>query len=379
MTIAFFTNFISHHQVHVADELYKMTSGTYIYVEMQPMPEQYRKAGYPDFSDRPYVLQAWKDAESRKKAARIAVEADVMLIGSLMALPYERLRCKKGGLTIEISERWFKRGLVNILSPHFLSWYYSYLTLFIKKDVYKLCCSAFTSYDMHRIGAFKNRCYKWAYFTATDVFDLEKKPFEGKRIMWVSRLIGWKHPEMCLELGRLLKKDNQDFVIDIYGDGVLKDELIKKSSDYQLNGKVRFHGNVPNDEIVAEMRRHDIVLVTSDRNEGWGAVVNEAMSNGCVLIGSNEIGSVPYLVKDGYNGFIFKSKDSLSLYSCVKKVIGNPQKCKQIALRAYNTLSKEWSPYQGAHNLYILIQDLLEHKESSILEGPCSKAEIIKI
>lgn len=380
MTIAFFTNFISHHQVYVADELYKLTGEKYYYVEMEPMPDSYQKAGYPDCSDRPYVVQAWKSKEAKEKAEKIAIEVDVMLIGSLIALPYEVLRCKKnGGITFEISERWFKKGLKNVLSPHFLKWYYYYLTTFRNRDVYKLCCSAFTSYDMSRIGAFENKCYKWAYFTKVDEYEVQNKEFTGARIMWVSRLIDWKHPELCIELARLLKKEDYQFSIDIYGDGLLKTYLQKLCDEYDVSDYVVFRGNSPNSEIVEAMRNHDIVLATSDQNEGWGAVVNEAMSNGCVLIGSHATGSVPYLIKDGINGFVFKSGDLASLYSNVIQVLGNASLCKQIAVEAYRTMRDIWSPRNGARSLIKLIDDIMNKREPSISEGPCSKAEIIKL
>ena len=54
---------------------------------------------------------------------------------------------------------------------------------------------------------------------------------------------------------------------------------------------------MPNAKILQEMRKHEIFLFTSDRNEGWGAVSNESMSNGCMLVGSDGIGSIPFLVK----------------------------------------------------------------------------------
>lgn len=43
MTIAFFSNFLNHHQVHVADELYQLTNGKYIFVEVMEMPEWLKK------------------------------------------------------------------------------------------------------------------------------------------------------------------------------------------------------------------------------------------------------------------------------------------------------------------------------------------------
>ena len=56
------------------------------------------------------------------------------------------------------------------------------------------------------------------------------------------------------------------------------------------------------------MKKHHIYCLTSDKNEGWGAVLNEAMSSGCCPVSSIEAGATPYLVKDGVNGFSFDLK-----------------------------------------------------------------------
>ena len=122
------------------------------------------------------------------------------------------------------------------------------------------------------------------------------------------------------------------------------------------------------------MRQHDIFLFTSDRNEGWGAVANEAMSNGCTLVASDAIGAVPYVVQDGVNGLIFENNNLDSLYEKVKFLMENPQSRIMMAKQAYISMSEVWSPQNAAKNLLQLIDDLQNGKETSIENGPCSKA-----
>ena len=59
MTIAFFSNFLNHHQVNVADELYKMPGIDYFFVETVRMTQWLLNSGYPDLSDRPSIIKAW--------------------------------------------------------------------------------------------------------------------------------------------------------------------------------------------------------------------------------------------------------------------------------------------------------------------------------
>ena len=63
MTIVYFSNFINHHQANVSEELYMITNGNYTFVELCAIYDWLVKSGYPDFSGKPYVLQAWKNEE----------------------------------------------------------------------------------------------------------------------------------------------------------------------------------------------------------------------------------------------------------------------------------------------------------------------------
>ena len=125
------------------------------------------------------------------------------------------------------------------------------------------------------------------------------------------------------------------------------------------------------------MREHEIFLFTSDKNEGWGAVANEAMSNGCVLVGSSAIGSVPFLLKDGVNGCIFRSGDIDSLTTKVEWLLNHKEERKQISIKAYNTMNNLWSPKQAAERFLKLAECLSKGMETPFIEGPCSKAKVL--
>ena len=64
---------------------------------------------------------------------------------------------------------------------------------------------------------------------------------------------------------------------------------------------VEFLGELTHDETIELMRDSEIFLATSNRMEGWGATVNEAMASGCCVVASDAMGSVPYLIEDGLN------------------------------------------------------------------------------
>lgn len=380
MKIVYFSNFINHHQANVSEELYKLTNGNYKFVELCPIYDWLVKSGYPDFSGKPYVLQAWKSNENLAKSLSLLEEADVALFGGPEALQYEVLRAKTGKLTFDVSERWLKRGIINILSPRLLKYFWKYYTVFSKRNVYKLCSSAFACGDHYRLHSFKNKCFKWGYFTKVDTnFAVEARSLgtstsESTPLMWCARFLKWKHPELPIQLAQRLKAKGYHFTLDMFGTGVELSRIKQLAKDLQVDDVVRFCGNLPNEQILQQMREHEIFLFTSDKNEGWGAVANEAMSNGCVIVGSDAIGSTPFLVRDGENGCLFKSCDLDSLAEKVEWLLNNPEKRRILSVNGYKTMRDVWSPKNAAINFLQLVEDIQQGRDCSIEDGPCSKA-----
>lgn len=379
MKIAFFSNFINHHQVHVADELYNSDSVEYTFVATEPMPDSFKKAGYPDYSTRPYLLNAFESVEKNQQAFKLALEAEVVIIGSAPE-EFVRKRIESGKLTFRYSERWFKSRPWYLSGPRAWVNYYKDHIRYKNKPLYMLAASAYTANDVYAIGAYKNKVFKWGYFTTVESGDKVEVPnlgastLESTPLMWCARFLKWKHPELPVMLAQRLKAKGYKFSLDMFGTGVEQERIKQLAKELQVDDVVSFRGNLPNEQILQQMREHEIFLFTSDKNEGWGAVANEAMSNGCVLVGSDAIGSTPFLVNDGKNGCLFKSCDLDSLTEKVEWLLNNPMKRRELRINGYKTMRDVWSPKNAALNFIQLVEDIQQGKESSIANGPCSKA-----
>lgn len=387
MKIVFFSNFINHHQYPVARELFKITNGDYWFVETEPMPAKFKNGGYPDYSNEKFVLKAWESDKNMRLAVELSVNADVAMFDGHEPLKFEKIRSKKNkkGLSFEVSERWFKKGIVNFFSPRFLKWYFNYLTLARYSNVYKLCCSGFVPNDMKLLGAFHNRCYKWGYITdvSKDCMPINDGNSNVIKIMWCARFLTLKHPELVIQMASILHKLGYNFVVDIYGGegNCAKGEKIFSKSQLEnliqnngLQSIVNLKGSLSNSAILSAMQNHDIFLFTSDKREGWGAVANESLACGCVLVSSDAVGSTPYLVKEGFNGFSFKNKNINTLTEKVKYLLDHPDELILMKGNSALFMRELWSPENAATALVQLINDLTSNRETSIIEGPCSKA-----
>lgn len=380
--IVFVSNFLNHHQLPVAVELYQLTNGNYHFIETTAIPEAFKVGGYSEFTDLPWLIQAWKSVDDDLKARSLIINADVVVWCQNLYLPLIKQRLEQGKLTFEFGERWFKRGIINLLSPRLLKSQLYYHLYFYNKPLYRLNASAYAANDMAMLRSYRNRMFKWGYFTTVGNCSEKKtgstQGVSSLKILFVARFLNLKHPELPVTAAGRLKDKGYKFELNMYGSGPEHDRIKALISSLGLQDCVFLKGNLPNDEILQEMKQHDIFLFTSDRHEGWGAVLNESMSNGCAVIASDKIGSVPFLIEDGVNGLIFKDQSVDDLTLKLEYLINNPDKCTELGNRAISTMCNIWSPGNAARNLLKLIDGIKSGNPQIIDSGPCSPAYPIK-
>ncbi len=379
MKIVFVSIALNIHQIGVADELYKLANGQYWFIETSLSVDGNQKGGNVDSSNRLYLIKSYESLRAYQYAMQLIREADVMVYGAA-PLEYLKERVKTGKLTFVNSERWFKKGLLNLFSPNLLKQQFFYHTHCHNKPYYALCSSAYAAGDYRILQSFKDKCYKWGYFTAVPELDIvniqeSKRSASTVKILWVARFLQLKHPERMLQLALQLRSVGVDFSINMIGIGPEYDNIATAINDMGLQGYVHLLGNMPNNKVMEAMRTHDIFCFTSDKNEGWGAVLNEAMSNGCCPVSSIETGSTPYLIKDGVNGFSFNLKKKNDLFEKVLWLIEHPEERERMSIEAYKTIRDVWSPKNAAEQLYKLCQSMLQGESYVVEDGPCSKAE----
>lgn len=377
MNIVFFWNYLNHHQVLVADEMYKLQGEQFRFVATLPRDPRELKGGV-DYSSRSYCILAAESENAHRVALEYARTADVCLFGACsQEYAVHRAVHNPKGLAFEVGERWLKRGWMNLLSPVLRTWWMNYQRYYRKANFFKLCSSAFAAQDDERLGCYGGRHFKWGYFTDVPAKGSPRKtPVAHQRIrlMWCARFIGWKHPEMAIDCAQRLMEDEYDFILEMYGDGPLREKCEKRVQKTGLSDKVKFYGNVHNIKILQAMNESDIFLFTSDNQEGWGVVANEAMAAGCCIVAGDKIGAAPYLIRDGNNGYMFRNRDADALYKTVRHLMDNPEERMRLSQQAWKDMGNLWGPRSAAHNLLRLIDDLQNERETTVKEGPCSKA-----
>jgi glycosyltransferase involved in cell wall biosynthesis len=140
--------------------------------------------------------------------------------------------------------------------------------------------------------------------------DLKKKylgrDYKKKVLLYVGRIHESKGIQHVIDS----IKDNEDLIFMIVGkDAGYLDFLRDKISELDIKDKVRLVGQVGDKELVEIYNLSDLFVLYSDW-EGFGIVLVEAMAAGVPAIVSNK-GSLPFLVKNNYNGFVVSNPADL--------------------------------------------------------------------
>ncbi len=327
-----------------------------------------------------YVLQNYIDDKSRDYCQNLIDTADILVCGSA---PYRLIenRLKSGKITFLYSERLYKGNYQYYKMPiRFIRFFKKYTRY---KNLYLLCASAYTAADFAKTLTFLNKSYKWGYFPELKIHNNIDALVNAKHpatILWVARFIDWKHPEIPIEIAKRLKSDGYKFELNLIGNGELEERINQMIRDYDLTDCVNMLGSMTPEEVREHMEKSEVFMFTSDRGEGWGAVLNESMNSACAVVASHAIGSVPFLIDDGKNGLIYKDGDIADLYEKVKWLLENGEERKTISKNAYNTMITEWNAENAAKKLLQLSEKFLsgERKPFPFDSGVCSQAELLK-
>lgn len=371
MNIVFLTCYYDHHQSELSDALYTLTQHNFRLVETDELEEERLRMGWSKENSPPYVMQY---ASQKSEVEKLIIDADVVIWGSSPVHLIKR-RLKAGKLTFRYSERIFKKSASG---PQFWGRAIKYnIECRPNKNLHLLSAGAYAASDYMRIKAI-NDAYVWGYFPPFQKIDAQHKSINQEiKLLWAGRMISWKHPEFALEIAELLKKQGHKFELNIIGNGVLESQIHSYIQNKKLQDCVHVLGSMPPEKVREYMTGSDVFLFTSDRNEGWGAVLNEAMNSKCAVVACDAIGAVPYMLKTGENGLLYKENSFNDFASQVEFLFNYPNKIIELGEAAYITVSEKWNANVAAERLLTLIDCIDQGEAVPFKDGPCSKAPIL--
>lgn len=375
MKLTFFGSVLGYHQEGLCNAFYELLGDDFHFVAYGDLPDYRKEAGFKNLADiYPYVVKAYTP-EGKEVADSLIRTSDVAIIGAADNNVIKT--CVENCVqTYLFSERFFKKGAWRAFIPTTRKKVKVRAAGYMQENFKVLCASSYLPYDLALCG-WNGNAYKWGYFPELQVYDIDEllsKKSKGNsiNILWAARFLELKHPEKALQVAKFLNDKGYNFHLNLIGYGELEDSLKNDVLKRGLEDKISFLGKKTVPEVRKAMENADVFLMTSDYREGWGVVINEALSCGCVVIADEAPGATNYLIKNSFNGFTYRD-DISKVYPAVERIITDEIFRKELQKNAYEFMINNASPKVVAKRFVEMCQD------NKVFEsGFCSSAPIIK-
>lgn len=160
-----------------------------------------------------------------------------------------------------------------------------------------------------------------------------------KLLVCPARLVPVKGHKTLLEALVLLKKERNDWVCWLLGDGPLRAELVVEAQRLNLHNDVIFMGDRKDVASILKMA-HVMVLPSLQDNQPFS--IMEAQISGKAVVVS-DAGGIPEMVSHRETGLIFPKGDSVMLYNHLKTLLDDDFLRLRIGKNAKEWGSVHWS------------------------------------
>lgn len=176
-----------------------------------------------------------------------------------------------------------------------------------------------------------------------------------KRLITAGRFVHEKGYDLLIKALPLVKSKHPDWILDIYGEGELEEELKNMARAYEVFDIIRFHGKT--NQLSKEMAESSLFILSS-RHEGLPMVMLEAMSVGLPIISFACAPGPIDLLKDDC-GLLIEDGCPEKLGEGICRLIENPQLRLVYAENSLKRIIK-YSPEAVMNQWTSLIYDLQE-------------------
>jgi len=153
------------------------------------------------------------------------------------------------------------------------------------------------------LAAPEQKLYPFGYFRSAlrvDEHNNGFKPRETIEVVFVGQLVHRKGVDVLLDAIGPLFTDYPNLILTIIGEGPERSQLERQAA--AISSRITFAGKMSPQEIPRRVAATD-VLVLPSRWDGWGLVVNEALSVGVPVIVSDQCGAAD-VIHNGLNGYV---------------------------------------------------------------------------
>ena len=177
-------------------------------------------------------------------------------------------------------------------------------------------------------------------------------------IGFIGRIVPAKGLEYLLNALPYLKEEFKSIKLLIVGEGSLVEKLKESAKKNNIFDNILFTGrrrDIP--EILASIN----IFVMPSIAEGLPNALLEAMAMGKPIV-TTEVGGIPEIVKNGFNGLLVPPRDTLSLSKAIKELISNDRLAAKLGQAARDLVHDNLSIKAIAQKWQSLYLSILKEK-----------------
>ena len=163
----------------------------------------------------------------------------------------------------------------------------------------------------------------------------------------VANLRPVKNLALFLRAAALVAAAAPDAAFLIVGQGPLKDELRKLAAELGISGRVFFSS--PEGDVPDYLARMSIACLSSN-SEGLPNAIMEYMAAALPVV-TTEVGGVPELVRDGFNGYLVRDPKPESFAGPIIRLLRDPELRKSMGQRGLERARQEFDGAEAVRRL----------------------------
>jgi glycosyltransferase involved in cell wall biosynthesis len=151
----------------------------------------------------------------------------------------------------------------------------------------------------------------------------EESALTAPRAIAVGRLAYEKGFDMLIEAWKAVAQKHPDWTLDIFGNGVEKENLQQQIIKNNLEEQLKIHK--PESNILAQYLQHSIMLFSSRYLDALPMVLIEAQSVGLPIVSFDSPCGPKDIITNGSDGFLIKTGDVQMMTDKICQLIENPE------------------------------------------------------
>ena len=158
-------------------------------------------------------------------------------------------------------------------------------------------------------------------------------------ILYTGQLIKIKGLTYLLKAIKILKQKGLDcdLALATYNP---KEDILSQAKSYSIQDNVRIFTGLREEDLISAYKSCDVFVLPS-LQEGLPTVLLEAMAAHKPIVSTN-VGGVPFLIKDGFNGFMVNPRDPETLADKIALLLKNDNIYSSISENGYQTIMEKY-------------------------------------